>query len=119
MDSADIQRIRHIKQYCEDITEFVMRFGDGFEIFSADRAYFNAVSMCILQIGELSNGLSEEFRTATKDQMPWSQAKGMRNWIAHSYNTVEADIVWRTVKKDIPMLLDFCNHTIEKSASEM
>jgi uncharacterized protein with HEPN domain len=104
-----------MKRYCEDIAGFIERFGDDLHIFSTDKAYFNAVSMCILQIGELANGLSQEFRTATKDEMHWNMARGMRNWIAHAYNELEIDVVWGTAKDDIPNLLRFCDKVIEKA----
>ncbi len=89
MTRGDWQRLLHIRTYCEDIEQFIDRFGRDFDAFTSDRAYFSAVAMCILQIGELSNGLSDEFREATKDQLPWGMIRGMRNWLAHSY--AEAD----------------------------
>ena len=70
MNKADRQRIAHIKTYCEDIADFTDRFGKDFRIFTNDRAYFNAVAMCVLQIGELANALSEPFREETKKQRP-------------------------------------------------
>ena len=110
MDKGDIQRIKHIKRYCKDISEFIVRFGNDYEIFSFDDAYFNAVSMCILQIGELANGLSNEFRLKTKNQIQWDLIRGMRNWIAHAYKEVEKDVVWETIQNDIPI---FCEKIAE------
>ena len=46
MNKGDLQRIQHIKTYCEEIKDFVRRFGNDFNTFTKDRAYFNAVSMC-------------------------------------------------------------------------
>ena len=65
MNKADRQRLLHIQTYCADIAGFIQRFGRDYSIFISDRAYYNAVSMSILQIGELANGLSEEFRELT------------------------------------------------------
>ena len=89
MDRGDIQRIKHIKRHC-------------------------AVSMCILQIGELANALSQEFRAETSKQIQWNLVRGMRNWIAHAYDEVETDIVWGTANEDIPNLLQFCDSVLEK-----
>lgn len=83
-------------------------------MFAQDRAYFNAVSMCILQIGELANGLSVEFREETKTQMPWGLIRGMRNWLAHAYAEVDESTIWETATNSIPGLLRFCDETIEK-----
>ena len=108
MTKGDRQRLLHIITYCEDIAVFLDRFGKDFDTFINDRAYFNAVSMCILQIGELANGLSEEFREETKGQMPWSMIRGMRNWLAHAYAEMDESILWETATNDIPLLVDFC-----------
>lgn len=35
----DEQRLEHILEYCESITECVVRFGDSYETFHADKAY--------------------------------------------------------------------------------
>lgn len=115
MNNSDIQRLQHIRRYCEDIAEFIERFGKDFETFTEDRAFSNAVSMCVLQIGELANGLSDEFREETKGEMPWGMIRGMRNWIAHAYAEMDESIIWETATNDIPGLLSFCNRIIEQN----
>ena len=42
----------------------IARFDADFETFSADTGYFNSISMSIMQVGELSVGLSDEFKRA-------------------------------------------------------
>lgn len=59
--------------------------------------------MCIIQIGELVNRLSDEFIEKCK-QIPWYAIKGMRNLHAHDYENVDMEIVWNTLKEDIPQL---------------
>lgn len=115
MNNSDVHRLQHIRKYCEDIAGFIERFGKDFETFTEDRAYSNAVSMCVLQIGELANGLSNEFREETKGEMPWGMIRGMRNWIAHAYAEMDESIIWETATNDIPGLLSFCNRVIERS----
>lgn len=109
MDKSDRQRVQHIRSYCEDIDMFLDRFGRDFNSFIQDRAYFNAVSMCVLQIGELANSLSERFRQETSAQMPWKMIRGMRNMLAHAYGEVDEEIIWETAINDIPMLKAFCD----------
>ena len=108
MDRADWQRLLHIKAHCEDVEAFIHRFGHDYDTFIDDRAYFNAVAMCIFQIGELANGLTPEFREKTKNDMPWGMIRGMRNWLAHSYGEVDAEVLWETANNDIPKLKEFC-----------
>ena len=69
MKNSDLQRIEHIKSYCEDIAKSVERFGNGFDLFRNDTDYHNSVSMSIMQIGELSIGLSDEFKHTTGKEM--------------------------------------------------
>ena len=115
MNSSDRQRLLHIRQYCRDIAGFLRRFGEDYAVFIQDRAYFNAVSMCILQIGELANGLSDEFREETKEQIPWGMIRGMRNWLAHAYSEMDEAIIWETAVNDIPGLLRFCETVLKSS----
>lgn len=112
MNHGDLQRLEHIRVYCEDIFQFMDRFGRSYETFITDRAYFNAVSMCILQIGELANGLSDDFRNLTKGEIPWSMIRGMRNWLAHAYTAVDERVMWDTIENDIPVLREFCRRNL-------
>ena len=114
MNRADWQRLLHIRTYCEDIAGFISRFGGDFETFTTDRAYYNAVAMCILQIGELANGLSDEYREETREKMPWGMIRGMRNWLAHSYAETDEKILWETACNDIPKVLAFCREECTK-----
>lgn len=114
MNNGDRRRLAQIKLYCEDIAAFTQRFGRDFDKFTTDRAYFNAVAMCVLQIGELANALSEPFREETKAEVPWKMIRGARNWLAHAYGEVDETVLWETVISDIPALLGFCEKELQK-----
>lgn len=89
------------------------RYGCSFEVFDQDVDYQRSVSFCILQIGELSNGLSAQYRELTKDRMPWTAIRGMRNLVAHNYGSMSREIIWETVTHDIPSLRDFCESQLK------
>ena len=38
-------------------------------------------------------------------QIPWREIKGIRDIIVHHYFEIDADVIWATVKEDIPYLL--------------
>lgn len=38
--------------------------------------------------------------------VPWHNMRGMRNHIAHGYFDIELDLVWDTVQKALPELLN-------------
>lgn len=114
MADRDQSVLRHIKSHCDDIEGFIERFGRNYDLFTSDKAYFNAVSMGILQIGELAGGLSDDYRAKTAKTIPWSNIKGMRNIVAHAYGSIDEGLLWETVTEDIPILLSFCNAELER-----
>ena len=115
MLSPDLQRIAHIRDYCAEIAATIRRYGDSFDVFCEDTDYQKSVSFSILQIGELSGKLSEEFREQTAAVIPWSAIKGMRNFFAHNYGSMSRDVIWKTAIEDIPPLLDFCNSVLDEN----
>ena len=107
-NERDLSILRHIQSYCVQIEATVARFGDDACAFQGDFVYRNAVAMCLLQIGELAEHLSEEYRNE-HPQMPWRQIKALRNIIAHNYGSVDADTAWEIVHEDIPVLREYCD----------
>lgn len=71
MQQADRQRLTHIYEYCVSIENAIGRFGNGFEAFDSDEDFQHALSFCLLQIGELGGGLSEEYRRETASRVQW------------------------------------------------
>ena len=112
MLSPDLQRIKHIRDYCTEIEKTVTRYGRAFAIFDSDPDYQRSVSFSILQIGELSGGLSQESRQATADRVQWGPIKGMRNLVAHNYGSMSREIIWETATTDIPALKRFCEEQL-------
>ena len=53
------------------IMRSVERFGNDKAVFDADRDYRNSVCMSLLQIGELTGHLTEDFREETKKKNLW------------------------------------------------
>jgi len=105
--------IKHMAEYCNQITEMVERFGDSIDAFKGDYAYRHACSMCILQIGELSVHLTEDFKRVY-DEVPWRKIRAMRNVFAHTYSQISIEQTWNTVKHNIPELAGFCEKVIEQ-----
>lgn len=106
MTSRECSVLKHILNYCQEIDETVARFGDSFPVFRGDRDYKNSVAMSILQIGELSTQLSDEFKAFYPD-IPWKDIRGMRNVMAHHYGKLDETILFEIVKKNIPELEQF------------
>jgi len=108
MIDRDYQIIFHIMTYCVDIARSIERFGTDYNTFMSDKDYFNSVSMCLMQIGELSGRLSDEFKDSTQNQIPWGLVRNMRHRFAHAYDSMEINTIWETATEDIPHLHSFC-----------
>ena len=59
----------------------------------------------MIQISENAKKLSDEYKTE-KSNLPWDEMSGLRNRIVHDYGNVDLDIVYETLKYDIPELLE-------------
>lgn len=58
----------------------------------------------LIQISENAKKMSEEYKVS-HDVIPWNNISGLRNKIVHDYGNVNVDIIYFTVKDDIPELL--------------
>jgi uncharacterized protein with HEPN domain len=105
--SRNIQILEKIIQYCDEIEETKKLFGNSKEALSGSFVYRNAAAMCVLQIGELSNHLTTEFKQAYAD-IPWREIIGMRNIAAHHYGTFRTDYLWETISSDTLPLKVYC-----------
>ena len=108
MTDRDQTIIRKMLRYCGQIEETHRRFREDAELFFDEDdgfVYRNAVSMPILQIGELAKNLSEDYR-ADHSMIPWRAIMGMRDIFAHHYGTVDYSELWHTSHEDIAALKD-------------
>lgn len=105
--------IEHILRYCDQIETAHADFGCSRTRFDESTTYQNAVSMCILQIGELVNHLSEEFKSV-HNEIPWHKIRGMRNYVAHEYGSIDLDVVWYVSTDSIVDLKRFCSDYLDR-----
>lgn len=52
-------------------------------------------------IGEAVKNISVEIRDSHKD-IPWQDIAGMRDKLIHHYFGIDLDLVWHTIKEDLP-----------------
>ena len=112
---ANIDILRHMLKYCNRIEAYIERFGNDLAVFKDDMAYRDSVGMNILQIGELAGHLSDDYRAATSDKMPWRSIRAMRNLFAHDYGQMNVEIMWSTAIESIPQLKTFCEEQIKNA----
>ncbi len=107
MNVRDENILRHMLDWCVQASEAHEQYRYSREAFDSISAYRNALSMCIFQICELANHLSEAFRLG-HPEIPWQQIRGMRNLFAHDYGNMNTGSIWATANNDIPGIEQFC-----------
>lgn len=100
-ENRDKIYLERIIQAIDKIQKYVDKF--AFEDFIKDEKTFDATLMQIENIGEMIARLSEGFREENSG-LPWHEAIGMRNEIVHGYFETKPEIVWKTIKQDLPEL---------------
>lgn len=110
-DDRNVDILRRIVTYCQEIEEAIQRFGAGYTVFAGDSVYRNATALCVMQIGELTTHLSDDFKQKYTG-MPWTQIKALRNVVAHNYGRIDVESLWETITLDIPQLKDYCSSII-------
>jgi uncharacterized protein with HEPN domain len=98
-DAADY--LHDMVEYAEKAERFLG--GAELEAFRSDEKAVLAVIRALEVIGEAAKNIPSEFRQQHPD-IPWEDAAGMRDVLAHAYFGVDVEVVWRTVREDIPRL---------------
>ena len=93
--------IKKIIKHIDKINEYVANMEQA--VFLADTKIVEACVFNLLQMGELTEKMSREFRDVHFD-IPWHKIRGLRNRIVHDYEGVRLEIIWDIVKDDLPIL---------------
>src|SRR4051794_6695093 len=69
-----------------------------------DRALGLAIIRCVEIIGEAASRVSHSVQNSYPN-IPWPEIISMRNRLIHGYDLVDYEIVWSTVRDDLPPLI--------------
>ncbi|MBI4067084.1 DUF86 domain-containing protein [Candidatus Gottesmanbacteria bacterium] len=105
MKKDNLVYVEDVLNSCNAILDYVS--GVEFEELVGDQMLVDAVIRNIEVIGEAANRLDDDFKAKHPD-FPVRSAVTMRNKLIHDYNTINYQVVWDTVKSDIPKLRDMC-----------
>jgi len=87
----------------EAIDKIALRLGGGREEFEANELLQVWAVYHLQVIGEAAGRISREL-VEGHPEVPWARIVAMRNIIVHDYLSVDMDIVWRAVERDLPPL---------------
>ena len=106
--------LEHMLEDTQDAINFANEAG-SIDVFSSNKMLFKAIVMSILNIGELTKHLPQEYKAAHAE-IPWKNISGMRDIAAHGYHTMNHKIVWDVVKNYLPKFATFLQDQLDKKS---
>ena len=102
MRKDDAIRLRHMRDAAREAVSFVQgRTRDDME---RDRQLVLALVKDIEIVGEAAAKIAETTRRCLSE-IPWRRIVGMRHRLVHAYFDINLDIVWNTVREELPELI--------------
>jgi uncharacterized protein with HEPN domain len=102
MSPDDRWRLLHMAEASEQALEFLRdRARDDLE---SDTMLRMALARAVEIVGEAASKVSPAGREELSD-IPWSEIIGMRHRIVHAYFDLNLNILWNTVRSEMPKLL--------------
>jgi uncharacterized protein with HEPN domain len=98
----DAVRMRHMLDAAKEAQGLIG--GKKREDLDSDRMLGLAVVRLLEVLGEAAGRVSKEGRQNNPD-IPWPQIIGLRNRLIHGYDSVDMDIVWGIMTKDLPPVI--------------
>lgn len=104
---------REYFDYLEDIRGMIQKaigfVGEmSFDTFSEDDKTVFAVIRALEIIGEASKNIPERVKEEHAE-IPWREMAGIRDKLIHDYFGINLEVVWKTVKEDLPPLWKMIN----------
>ena len=75
--------------------------------------------MNLIALGEAVKGLDTITRGELLPEIYWSGVMKMRDKIAHHYFEMDAEVVFKTLKEDIPIMLPIVHRMIKEVSSSL
>ena len=95
----------YIQRICHDL-QFIVKYMKNVDIeeLQENEILLDSMMFRMIQLSENVKKLSEEYKRK-RPEIPWNAIYGLRNRIVHDYGNVDLNIVFETLKNDIPELL--------------
>jgi len=98
---SDTQKLYFILEMIENIEEYVQEYKTITNMLINHKEY-NATLMCLMQIGETLNKLTNHYDVLEKEDI--KGAYNMRNFIAHDYEGVDMARIENIIRTKLPKL---------------
>lgn len=96
----------YIQKIIKDLEFIVIHMKNtDLEELNANEVLLDSMLFRMIQISENAKKLSDKYKYRYKN-IPWNALYGLRNRIVHDYGNVDLNVVYDTLKEDIPDLLE-------------
>lgn len=109
----DASRLQHILDAAQRAVQYIR--GKKRADLDKDDLLSLALIRLLEIIGEAAWGISDTLR-AKYPEIAWRQMAGMRNRLIHGYFDVNNDLVWETVRTELPPLIKMVKSVIRKES---
>ncbi len=98
--------------------EAVVRFIQGrtFEDYLSDLFFRSAVERQIEIIGEAGRRVSDQFQSQHQE-IPWQKIVAQRHVLAHEYDDIQHDLIWKVATVHIPVLISLLRPFVKPPAN--
>ena len=91
----------HMIDCCEKITRYIG--SSNRDEFLTNELVYDAVLRNLETLGEATKHVPTEVK-ARMPAVAWREIAGMRDWLAHGYLTIRADVIWNAIRVEVPLL---------------
>ena len=117
-----MKETRLVQDFLKDILDAMEKadaFVEGLDLraFREDDKTVFAIIRALEIIGEAAKKIPANHRRRFSD-IPWRSLAGMRDKLIHDYVGVSLEVVWRTIKEDIPAVRPMLSDMLLKIQGE-
>lgn len=100
-DKTDVS-LREMLDYSREALSFIENV--EFQQFESDRMRSLAVVRLVEIVGEAANRIPTDVQSQYP-KIPWREIIDMQNVIAHRYDILDYEILWKVLEYDLPRLI--------------
>ena len=114
MRKSDEVRLRHMLDAARAATRLAHERSR--RDLDEDEGLAHSLVRLVQIIGEAANHVEESIQESNPS-IPWEQIISMRNRLVHAYFDINLDIVWETVREDLPTLIEHLELILSSEAT--
>ncbi len=96
-------RLKEMEEAARKVVEYSNSLENS-DAFSNDQKTIDACIRNLQILGDAAKNIPTEIQRELSN-IPWKQIKGMRNILVHEYFGTDSEIIWTTIKNDLPKLI--------------